>query len=41
LRVLCLILAASCFIAKGIGGWQAFDFPVDRPLLLSNRLYRV
>jgi hypothetical protein len=26
-------------MAEEIGVGQSFDFPVDRPLLLSNRLY--
>jgi hypothetical protein len=36
------ILAPSClWPARRLGVGQSFDFPVDRPLLLFNRLYRV
>ncbi len=38
LRVLCLILSPSYLWPRRLGVGQSFDFPVDRPLLLSNRL---
>ena len=33
------LLLPPLFMAEEIGVGQSFDFPVDRPLLLSNRLY--